>query len=79
MAHKLEDAVEFRIGTVRVKIKASDCDVPVINGTSIPPDWKILDMYEHIDLSEISSVSTQGATVIVDKTLECLEQQFTKF
>ena len=79
LAHQLGDAVEFRIGTVRVQIKASDCDVLVIRGTSFPPVWKNLDMYEDTDLSKISSVSTQGDTEIVDETLKSLEEQFTIF
>ena len=74
LAHQLSDPVEFRVGTMRIEINATDSDVPHIKGVTFPPEWKILDRYdEDSDLSGITQIPTQGATNIVDETVETLE------
>ena len=52
LVQQLSDPVEFRVDTMRIKINATDSDVPHIKGVTFPPEWKILDRYdEDIDLS----------------------------
>lgn len=78
LAHGVADPVEFLFSGMRIKISPSECNIPHIKGLSFDADWRDLDAYADVSLTDIEPVSVRGTLAISDPSVDEAEEMMLK-